>query len=107
MLTDPELAELASTEAKDIEAKLKTTEDNFKQLLIKQDPNDIKDALIEIRAGAGGDESSLFAAELARMYIRYGEKSGIKFNVLSQTPNELGGYKEIIFEACGQETYKL
>lgn len=101
-----ELAELAQIELSDIEAKLTENKEKIAELLTPKDPNDEKDVIIEIRAGAGGDESSLFAAELYRMYIRWGEAKGYKSEMVSESPSDVGGYKEIIFEIKGTDVYK-
>jgi peptide chain release factor 1 len=74
--------------------------------LTPKDPNDEKDAIVEIRAAAGGDEASLFAADLFRMYSRWIERHGYKVELLSESPSEVGGFKEIVFAVRGQEIYK-
>lgn len=102
-----ELAELAKTEAEDLETKLTQTNDQLTELLIPKDPNDEKNCIIEIRAAAGGDEASLFAGELYRMYIRWCEKHGYKTELDSESPSEAGGFKEIVFEVHGGEAYKI
>ena len=76
------------------------------EALTPKDPNDEKDVIVEIRAGAGGDESSLFAAELYRMYVRWGEVKGFKTELVSESPSEVGGFKEIIFAMRGEDMYK-
>lgn len=73
--------------------------------LIPKDPNDEKNCIVEIRAGAGGDEASLFAAELLRMYLRYCERLKLKVDMMDETPNDAGGYKEAIFEVKGNSPY--
>ena len=105
-----ELAELAKEELVELEAKNSELEAKLEELLIPRDPNDDRNCIIEIRAGAGGDESSLFAAELYRMFVRYGETVGLKAELVSESPSESGGYKEIVFKMSGDfayRTYKL
>lgn len=100
-----ELAELAKLELSDIEAHLATIEEELFIMLAPKDPNDEKNVIIEIRAGAGGDEASLFAAELYRMYLRYCEMNGLKTELMSESPNDAGGYKEVIFKIAGDSPY--
>lgn len=103
---DSELSELAQEELKATESALAANESQLAELLTPKDPNDEKDVIVEIRAGAGGDESSLFAAELYRMYVRWGETNGFKTELVSESPSEVGGFKEIIFEMRGDDMYK-
>jgi peptide chain release factor 1 len=105
--SDPEIAELARAEISDLEARRDLVVDEIKRLLLPKDPNDDKSVVIEIRAGAGGDEAALFANELYAMYTRFAEKHGCKIEVLSSNPNDIGGMKEIIFEVKGQGAYSL
>jgi peptide chain release factor 1 len=100
-----ELAELAKAEVAETEEKLALIEDELFQLLTPKDPNDEKNIIIEIRAGAGGDEASLFAAELYRMYLRYCEAHGLKTELISESANDSGGYKEVIFSVKGDAPY--
>lgn len=102
---DDELAELASNEVETLEKKLASIEDELYMLLAPKDPNDEKDAIIEIRAGAGGDEASLFASELYRMYLRYCESQNMKTEHMSESVNDTGGYKEVIFSVHGDNVY--
>lgn len=102
---EPEMAELAAEEVNKLSQKLDALKAQLTAALAPTDPADRKAAIVEIRAGAGGDESSLFAGELARMYARYGETHGLKFELLSDSPNEVGGYKEAIFEVTGEQAY--
>lgn len=105
-LADPELADLAREELPELEEKLATLQDELKLALVPKDPSDTKNAIVEIRAGAGGDEASLFAGELYRMYSRYVETiPGWRIELMSESPSEVGGYKEIIFEIKGQGSY--
>jgi len=106
MLGDPEMSELAREDASRLEAELAQVSDELRLALVPKDPADAKDAIIEIRAGAGGDEASLFAAELYRMYARYVEtRPGWRIELVSESPSDVGGYKEIIFEVKGDEAY--
>ena len=102
---DKELAEMAREENKKIKARMTELEKELATLLQPKDPNDEKDVIVEIRAGAGGDESALFAADLFRMYARYAEKHGWQIKILNSHQNSLGGYKEIIFEMTGENVY--
>lgn len=103
---DDELVELAKEEIPAQEAIITAAEAELFELLAPRDPNDGKDSIIEIRAGAGGDEASLFAAELYRMYIRYCEKHRLKVELLSESPSEVGGFKEVVFGVKGDEPYR-
>jgi peptide chain release factor 1 len=100
-----ELAELAKLELTESEAALETLEDELFIMLAPKDPNDDKNLIMEIRAGAGGDEASLFAAELYRMYLRYCETHSFKTELISESPNDAGGYKEVIFSIKGDSPY--
>ncbi|MEI7632041.1 MAG: peptide chain release factor 1 [bacterium] len=101
-----ELGELAAMELDDIKAAKLAAEQALQEALIPKDPNAEKDCIIEIRAGAGGDEASLFAAELYRMYARYSEVHRFRVELISESPSEVGGYKEIIFGMKGENAYK-
>jgi peptide chain release factor 1 len=101
-----ELAELAQAELAELEAKIATNGDALAEALTPKDPNDEKDAVLEIRAAAGGDEASLFAADLYRMYSRWCERHGHKVELISESPSEVGGFKEIIFAVRGEDIYK-
>jgi len=100
-----ELAEMARQEVNDIGEKLQKIEDELFTMLAPKDPNDEKNIIIEIRAGAGGDEASLFAAELYRMYLRYCETHTLKTDLISESANDTGGYKEVIFGVKGDAPY--
>lgn len=100
-----ELAELAKAEISEINTKLMTIEDELFVMLTPKDPNDDKNIIIEIRAGAGGDEASLFAAELYRMYLRWCETHSYKTELMSESANESGGYKEVILSIKGDAPY--
>jgi peptide chain release factor 1 len=103
---DDELSQLAKEEKSQLEIQLSDINAKLEELLLPKDPNDQRDAIIEIRAGAGGDEASLFAGELYRMYARYCEINKLKVELVSESPNETGGFKEIIFAVRGNSTYK-
>ena len=100
-----ELAELAKAEITETEARLAELEEELFILLTPKDPNDEKNIIIEIRAGAGGDEASLFAAELYRMYLRWCETNSYKTELISESANDSGGYKEVIFMVKGDAPY--
>lgn len=100
-----ELAELAKLEVSETETKLQALEDELFVMLAPKDPNDEKNVIVEIRAGAGGDEASLFAAELYRMYLRYCEAHGLKTELISESDNDTGGYKEVVFGVKGDSPY--
>ncbi len=100
-----EIAELAKAEITETEARLTELEEELFILLTPKDPNDEKNIIIEIRAGAGGDEASLFAAELYRMYLRWCEANGYKTELISESANDSGGYKEVIFMVKGDAPY--
>ncbi len=100
-----ELAELAKMEVSEIEDQLPKLEEEFFLRLAQKDPNDDKNVIVEIRAGAGGDEASLFAAELYRMYLRYCEAHNLKTELISESANDTGGYKEVVFQVKGDSPY--
>lgn len=103
---DKEMAELANAELKDLEAKITDNEAALSEILTPKDPNDERDAVVEIRAAAGGDEASLFGGELYRMYIRWAETHGYKTELIDESPSEAGGFKEIIFEIHGPDAFR-
>lgn len=105
MLEDKELRELAEIELEELKEKLPKIEENLKVLLIPKDPNDEKNVICEIRAGAGGDEAALFAGTLFRMYSMYSEKKHWKLEILNENETGLGGYKEISFMITGKGAY--
>jgi peptide chain release factor 1 len=104
---DAELRDLAKRELEELEEKQPVMEEEIRQLLIPKDPQDERNALVEIRAGTGGDEASLFAGDLFRMYLRYCEKRGWKVLVESENEGAAGGYKEVIFEVTGENVYGI
>ena len=103
--SDDDLRDLAKEELEELETLKKNLEEEIKVLLLPRDPNDDKDIILEIRAGTGGDEAALFAADLFRMYSRYAEKNNWKVEVLSSSPIGLGGFKEIIVQIKGKKVY--
>src|SRR5215207_2970839 len=103
--SDEELRELAKIELPEIEEKQKKMEADIRQMLIPKDPQDEKNAIIEIRAGTGGDEASLFAGDLLRMYMRYCERRGWKTAILSENEGTVGGFKEVQLEVMGDDVY--
>jgi len=103
--TDPEMKELAAEEIKDLEAKLPALEDELKVMLLPGDPNDDKDIIVEIRAGAGGDEAAIFAGDLYRMYTRFAELQRWKVEEIDASESEVGGFKEVSFRVRGDKVY--
>ncbi len=103
--SDLELRAMAEGELTAVKAKLAAVEAELKETLEPNDPLDVKNTIVEIRAGTGGDEAALFAAELYRMYARYAEGKGWHVQVMSESRSDLGGYKEIIFEVTGVRVY--
>ena len=105
MLDDPDMAEMAQEEITVGEQELIKLEDELQRLLLPKDPDDERPAYLEIRAGTGGDESALFAADLARMYTRYASNVGWKVEVMSANESEIGGYKEVVLRIEGENAY--
>ena len=105
MLSDPDMKELAQEELQQAKADMARLEEELKILLLPKDPNDDKNIFVEIRGGAGGEESALFAADLYRMYTMYADKRGWQTEVMSKSETELGGYKEIVFRVAGDKVY--
>jgi len=103
--SDPDLKAMARDEMKDLEDKLAVQEAALKSMLMPRDPMDAKNAIMEIRAGTGGEEAALFAADLYRMYTRYAETRHWKLEVIENTASDLGGFKEIIFSVAGKDVY--
>lgn len=102
---DDDLVALAKEEITDLQQKRDQIEDDLKLLLTPKDPNDIKNAIVEIRAGTGGDEAGIFAGDLFRMYSKFCELSGFKVEKMNSNPSERGGFKEIIFNAIGENAF--
>ena len=105
LVNDSELGELARMDAEEIKARLEKERAELEEKLIPRDPDDEKPAIMEIRAGAGGDEASLFAGELVRMYGYYADKHGLKTELISKHENEAGGVKEAIVKVSGENAY--
>jgi peptide chain release factor 1 len=103
--TDSDLRALAEAEALELEPQRAALEKQLRAMLLPRDPRDEKDVFVEIRAGTGGEEAALFAADLFRLYTRYAEKRGWKTEVISQNETGIGGYKEIIFQVKGKGAY--
>jgi len=105
MLEDPELAEMAREEIAAAQADLERLQGELQSALLPRDPDDERPAFLEIRAGTGGDESALFAGDLARMYLRFCERRGWRTEVMSESPAELGGFKELVLRVEGDQVY--
>jgi len=105
--SDEELREMAKMELEEFEPKLDELEEKLKLLLVPKDPNDIRNTIMEIRAGTGGEEAALFASDLYRMYQRYIESLGYKLEILNSNPTGVGGFKEIIFLVEGEGSYGI
>ncbi|MBA4342406.1 MAG: peptide chain release factor 1 [Methylibium sp.] len=105
LLADPEMAEMAREEIAAAEGDLARLHEELQLALIPKDPDDERPAFLEIRAGTGGDESALFAGDLARMYMRFAERQGWKTEVLSANESDLGGYKELVLRMDGDKVY--
>jgi peptide chain release factor 1 len=103
--SDAELRDLAKEDIEKYTGEIEDLENEIQQMLIPKDPQDEKNAIIEIRAGTGGDEASLFAGDLMRMYLKYCEKKGWKIATLSETEGTVGGYKEVQLEVIGEDVY--
>ncbi len=103
---DPEMIELAEIEIKELTEKDQILHDQLRKLLLPKDPNDSKNTIVEIRAGTGGEEAALFAAELFRMYCKYAESKGWKIDMMNSNPTGVGGFKEIVFLVEGENVYQ-
>ncbi len=103
---DEELAKIAKNEVELLQQKVTNIQSQISNLLLPKDSNDERDAIVEIRAAAGGDEAALFGGDLYRMYVRWCERRGFKTELLGESPSEAGGFKEIIFMVRGDEAYK-
>ena len=102
---DKAMAEMAAEEVAAGEAELIQLEDELQRLMLPKDPDDVRNCFIEVRAGTGGDESALFAADLFRMYTRFAEKKGWRVEIMNESHSELGGYKEVVFKLEGDNVY--
>jgi peptide chain release factor 1 len=105
LLEDPDLAEMAREEIAQAQADMVQLQTELQAALLPRDPDDERAAFLEIRAGTGGDESALFAGDLARMYLRFCERQGWRTEVMSESPAELGGYKELVLRVEGEQAY--
>ncbi len=105
MQEDPEWRDIAEEEIGKLQDRIEAVEAHVQSLLLPEDPNDSKNIFLEIRAGTGGDEASLFAATLFRMYARYAENKRWQVEIISESPSEVGGYKEIIAKVSGRGVY--
>ncbi len=103
--SDADMAAMAQDEAAQALADLAALDTELQTLLLPKDPDDERHAFLEIRAGTGGDEAALFAGDLARMYTRYAERQGWRVEVMSESPSELGGYKEVVLRVLGHHAY--
>lgn len=107
MMSDPEMKEMAEEEHELAKDRIEELEAELQVLLLPKDPDDDRNVFLEIRAGTGGDESALFAGDLLRMYSRYAENQGWKVELMSESPSEIGGYKEVIARIDGDSVYGL
>jgi peptide chain release factor 1 len=105
LLGEPELQDMAEEEIASASSELLTLEADLQRMLLPKDPDDARPAFVEIRAGTGGDESALFAADLLRMYMRYAESQGWGAEIVSASVSELGGYKEVVVRFEGEQVY--
>ncbi len=104
---DPEMREMAKSEVEEIEPRIPVMEENIKLLLIPADPEDNKNAIVEIRGGTGGDEAAIFAGDLFKMYLKYCETKGWRLEITNISEGTSGGYKEIIFTVSGENVYGI
>jgi peptide chain release factor 1 len=105
MSGDPSMRDFAESEIRDTRERLAKIEAELQKQLLPKDPNDERNIFLEVRAGTGGDESALFAGDLFRMYTRFAERNGWQVEVISQSPSDLGGYKEVIAKLVGRGAY--
>ena len=105
MLYDSEMAEMAKEELKELEMRIPLLEDEIKLLLLPKDPNDDRNIIVELRAGAGGDEAAIFVGNLFEAYVRYADLKGWKVEIMSSSPSDAGGYKEMIALIRGEQVY--
>ena len=104
MLDDPDMAQMAQEEIAEAQTDITSLEEELQRLLLPKDPDDSRNAFLEIRAGTGGDESALFAGDLLRMYTRYAERQGWRTEVVSESLGEVGGYKEVVIRLVGEQS---
>ena len=105
MLSDPEMKAFANEEIQNGKDRLEELQTTLRTMLIPKDENDTRNVMLEIRAGTGGEESALFAGDLLRMYTRYAERRGWRVELMSESPSDLGGYREVIVELSGTDVY--
>jgi len=105
MLSDPEWKEIAQTEVENLKPALEELEEQLKILLIPKDPEDTKDVIFEIRSGTGGDEASIFAGDLYRMYTRYFDTHGLKYEVLDVNEGNVGGFNKVVLDVSGENAF--
>ena len=105
MLADAEMKAFGDEEAKAAKVRMEALEAQLQSVLLPRDPNDERNIFVEIRAGTGGDESALFAGDLLRMYVRFAERNKWKVELISESPGDMGGYKEVIARIAGQDVY--
>lgn len=103
---DSDLKELARAELEESESRIESGLERIRELLVPPDPNEGKGIIMEIRAGTGGEEAALFVSDLLSMYLQFAEKNGLKAEIISSAPTELGGMKEVIFSVTGPEAYR-
>ncbi|MDR2772636.1 MAG: peptide chain release factor 1 [Elusimicrobiota bacterium] len=104
--SDPQMREMAEAEEQQLQARRAVMENEIKIILIPPDPNDDKGIIVEIRAGTGGEEAALFAGDLFRMYSRFAERNGWKYEIIDSNPTGLGGFKEVVFEISGPKAWR-
>ncbi|WP_304546009.1 peptide chain release factor 1 [Sulfurimonas microaerophilic] len=105
MLADPEMAEMAKEELRELEPQVPVLEDEIKMLMLPKDPNDDRNIIIELRAGAGGDEAAIFVGDMFDAYTRYAELKGWKIEIMNTSASEAGGYKEVVALIKGEQVY--
>ncbi len=105
MLSDPEMGEMAKEELKELEPQVSVLEEEIKMLLLPKDPNDDRNIIVELRAGTGGDEAAIFVGDLFNAYTRYADLKGWKIELISTSPSDAGGYKELIALIKGEQVY--
>ncbi len=105
--SDGELRELAEDERRTLAERAQRLEAELRELMVPRDPDDERDVFVEVRAGTGGDEAAIFAGDLSRMYMRFAEAMGMKVELVSESPSDAGGYKEIVFAIRGHQPYRF
>ncbi|ADN10165.1 peptide chain release factor 1 [Sulfurimonas autotrophica] len=105
MLSDPEMGDMAKEELKELEPQVPLIEEEIKMLLLPKDPNDDRNIIVELRAGAGGDEAAIFVGDLFDAYTRYADLKGWKIELMSSSPSDAGGYKEVVALIKGEQVY--